>query len=197
MNPSPLQFRAPTSPGRSSVGCPSPEPWSVRVGLTDDLHLVARVQAEAYLYLDVRGEAARRLTALCEPGAALFVLEGAHRSPLAFAVRRGQAACPGSVVSVAALIPLTPGMFVRAASRLLRCAETVRGEAGGGRLVVDFPELILGRGRSPSADREDVPDSTLASTRLPDWPGAFTAAPLATPWSDPEEDHAFAPYRTV
>ena len=195
MNPSPLQFRSRASPGRSAVCCTPPEPWTVRAGVTDDLRLVARVQAEAYLRLDVRSDAARRLTALCEPGAALFVLEG-RASPLAFAVRRGQAGRPGAAVSVAALLPLTPGAFVWAASRLLRCAETVEGGAGKSRLILDFPELLPAGDWRRSADLEDVLDTAFANTRLPDWPGAFAKAPLDAPWNHPEDDHA-GPYRTV
>ena len=175
---------------------PPPETWTLRTGPTEDLHLVAHIQAEAFLSLDVSGDTAQQLVALCEPGAALFVLEEAHRSPIAFAALRPAARGISAAVSLVALIPLTPGAFVQVASRLLRAVEEAQQRAGGGRLELSFPDLLPGNNRGSSAElpeaesdtepREADLDEALgetfpASDPLPYWPGASTAAQPALP----------------
>lgn len=170
---------------------PSPETWRLRTGLSEDLHLVAHIQAEAFLSLEVIGDAAQQLSALCEPGAKLFVLEETHRSPIAFATLRPAAQGTGAAVALVALIPLTPGAFVQVASRLLRAVEEAQQHAVGGRLELSFPDLLPGDNRGNSADlpatepgtelREADLDEALeetfpASDPLPYWPGASTAA---------------------
>ena len=170
---------------------PPPETWTLRTGPTEDLHLVAHIQAEAFLSLDVGSDAAQQLAALCEPGAALFVLEEAHRSPIAFAALRPATRGLSAAVTLVALIPLTPGAFVQGASRLLRAVEEAQQRAGGGRLELSFPDLLPGHSWVNSAylpeaepgteprevDLDEALEETfLASDPLPYWPGASTTA---------------------
>ncbi|AZI44402.1 hypothetical protein EHF33_16125 [Deinococcus psychrotolerans] len=173
-----------------------PETWMLRTGPTEDLHLVAHIQAEAFLSLDVGSDAAQQLAALCEPSAKLFVLEEAHRLPIAFAALRTAGRGINAAVSVVALIPLTPSAFVQVASRLLRAVEEVQQHAGGGRLELFFPDLLPENNRINSADLPEAEPGTeprevdldealeetfLASDPLPYWPGASTAARPALP----------------
>ncbi|GAA4004431.1 hypothetical protein GCM10022631_14270 [Deinococcus rubellus] len=192
MDLSPLQFCPRASPYRPPVRClPPPETWTIQTGRTDDLHLVAHVQAQAYRSLTGRSEQTQQPTALCEPGTALFVLESECRSPLAFCVWHRHAGRPG-----VALISLTPDAFVQAASRLLRCVEMACGQSGGGCPELDFPNLLPELNRAYSTDLPG--DASVTGANEAELSEVLARALPASPWNCPKEDHAgFRPHRAV